>query len=635
MTRRNHRTPAYRPIEDYGIIGNTASVALIRLDGSIDWCCLPDLDSPSVFAALLDADDGGYFQVCPTQFDDTSQHYLEATNILVTTFQAPQGRLEVVDFMPAGQAIDAGSGERCRPELYRLVRCTEGEVDVDITWMPRHDYGRQDTEIHRRSDGVVATCDRRRLALAGLDDPQIIDIADHPAVVDRLSLRAGDQRLLSTVWNQAQPRLPEKTGGELLKQTARAWRSWVHHRETGLKRPWAGERSDLILRSELVLKLMTQPDSGALAAAPTTSLPETIGGPRNWDYRFTWIRDAAQIAQAFFALGHQQEADDFLHWAEEVACNSEQGRREGLQILYPLRPETSLSERILDHLEGYRGSSPVRIGNGAVDQLQLDVYGELLNAVYERVRLSDDFDVDFEEFLGHVVEEAGEAWHHPDFSIWEMQNGPFHLVYSKVMSWVALQRACWLCEKGYLSGDSAHWQQLMNQLREQILDHGFDDDLGSFVQRFAGVEGRLDAANLLIPLLEFLPADDHRVQGTIDRSLERLTVNDLVYRYHGPDGLAGQEGTFVLCTFWLVDALTLSDRLEDARRIYDGLMDRANHLGLFAEQIDPFSGEFLGNFPQAYSHLGAINSTLYLAAKQNRDIPVTSLLGMDNDSESK
>ena len=633
MNHRPQRRPAYRPIEDYGIVGNTASVALVRLDGSIDWCCLPAMDSPSVFAALLDAEGGGYFQVCADGFESTSQHYLEATNILVTTFETPRGRLEVVDFMPAGAAIDRKVGNPCGSQLYRLLRCVEGRVEVDITWAPRHDYARADTFIGRRAGGVVALGGECPLALAGLDDPQIMDSADGPAVVDRLSLGAGEERLLATVWNQEEPQLPDQGAGELLAQSAQAWRSWLHHEETGLERPWAGERADMVLRSELVLKLMTQPGSGALAAAPTTSLPETIGGPRNWDYRFTWIRDAAQIAQAFFALDHHEEADAFLRWAEEVACQSGSKRPEGLQILYALRSETELKERTLDHLEGYRQSSPVRIGNDAAAQLQLDVYGEVLNAVYERVHRSESFEADYGDFLSHVAEEATQAWHHPDFSIWEMQNGPFHFVYSKVMTWVALHRACWLSKKGFLEGNRDHWREVKEQLKEQIFEHGFDDEIGSFVQRLGDYQGRLDAANLLLPLMEFLPAEDPRVQGTIDRSLERLTVNDLVYRYRGPDGLAGEEGAFVLCTFWLVDALTLSDRLEEAQRIYDGLMDRANHLGLFAEQIDPFSGEFLGNFPQSYSHLGAINSTLYLAAKKGREIPVSSLMGRGGSEE--
>ena len=626
-----HRSPAYRPIEDYGIVGNTASVALVRLDGSIDWCCLPALDSPSVFAALLDADKGGYFQVCPAEFEATSQHYLEATNVLVTTFEAPKGRLEVLDFMPAGQAIDPDTDEICRPELYRLIRCTHGEVDVDITWAPRHDYARVDTSITRRADGFVATGGHRPLALAGVPEGQIVDVGDRPAVVARVGLRGGDARLLTTIWDQKHPELPDESAEALLEHTARAWRRWAHDENTGFDRPWAGDRAELILRSELVLKLMTRPDSGALAAAPTTSLPETLGGVRNWDYRFTWIRDAAQVAQALFALGHRTEADAFLHWAEEVACDDSRGGGEGLQILYALRPDTDLVERTLDHLEGYRQSAPVRTGNGAAQQLQLDVYGELLNAIYERIRLSDTFEPDFEELLRGLVEQASRAWHHPDFGIWEMQNGPFHLVYSKVMTWVALDRACWLSRKGYIDGDGHDsWQPLMEDIKEQILTHGYDSTHDCFIQRFGDHQGHLDAANLLLPVFGFLPPDDPRVQGTIDATLERLTVNDLVFRYRALDGLPGEEGAFVLCTFWLVDALALSDRLDEAHRIYDGLMDRANHLGLFSEQINPYTGEFLGNFPQAYSHLGAINSALYLAAKAGRDTPIEALLGIDS-----
>lgn len=622
------RTPPYRPIEDYGIVGNTTSVALVRLDGSIDWCCLPALDSSALFAALLDAKRGGYFHIRPPEYSDSKQHYLEATNVLVTTFQTPEGVLEVIDWMPAGFAITSKRAEKCAPKLYRFLRCTGGEVVAEITWSPRHDYGRKNTTMERRAQGYVALGGEAPLGLAGIKEGQILGLEESPALVARLSLRSGESRLLATTWDQNHPEPPQKSGEQLIEETVKAWRSWAHINSTGMERPWARDRADQILRSELLLKLMTQPDSGAMAAAPTTSLPETLGGPRNWDYRFTWIRDAAQIAQAFFALGHENEADSFLHWAEEVAFHQKPESRERLQILYGLRPESDHHEQILDHFEGYRQSSPVRIGNAAADQLQLDVYGELLNAVYERLRLSDIFEPDFEDFLIQLSKEIEGNWHRPDFSIWEVQNGPFHFVYSRVMSWVALHRACWLTEKGYLSCDSSTWKKRMKTIRDQILTHGFDEKRSSFVQRLGDPEGHLDAANLLIPLMEFLPPDDPRVQGTIDATLERLTVNDLVYRYRSPDGLAGDEGAFVLCTFWLVDALALSDRLDEADRIYNRLMDRANHLGLFAEQIDPFSGTFLGNFPQAYSHLGAINSTLYLAAKKGRTIPISSLLGL-------
>ncbi len=630
MSDLARRTPVYRPIEDYGIIGNMASVALVRLDGSIDWCCLPWMDSPSVYAALLDAEKGGHFMVRPVRFEESSQRYIEATNVLVTEFVAPRGRLEVIDFMPTGPSVDRGEEPPEHAELYRIIRCTHGTVDVDVAWAPRLDYGRCATAIEPTSDGFVALGEGCKFGLAGLGDGEVVDAASGSAVAARFSLRQGEERVLLNRWDEADFENGPRRAYRKLEETTAAWSEWMSNAESGLARRWAGRWEPEIRRSELFLKLMTHRPSGALAAAATTSLPETIGGVRNWDYRFTWIRDAAQIAQAFFALGHEQEADDFILWAEHMACREEGYAEEGLQILYPLRSDVNTAEQILDHLEGYRRSKPVRIGNGAVDQLQIDVFGELLNAVYERVRLSEQFDVDIGPFLTHLMEEAAEVWHHPDFSIWEMQNGPFHIVYSKVMSWVALHRACWLSERGYIEGDIGQWHGVMDEVRAQVLEHGYDEQLGSFVQRFGDYRGGLDAANLLIPLMEFLPVDDRRVQGTIDRTLEQLVVDDLVYRYRGPDGLPGEEGTFVLCTCWLIDALALSDRLDEANRIYEKLMGRTNHLGLLSEQIDPYSGDFLGNFPQAYSHVGLINSTLYLATCEGREVPVPSMLGVQS-----
>ena len=637
MVEIPHRLPAYRPLADYGIIGNLTSTALVAVDGSIDWCCLPRLDSPSVFAALLDAEQGGHFQIRPAgdpPSGERFQHYIEATNVLVTGFETDEGRVEVCDFMPTGPTLDCNVEAELRPELHRIIRCTHGRVTLQIAWAPRLDYARADTTLGQTRHGFVASGNDATLGLAGLDEAYIADTETGPVVTARIQLERGDRRVLSTRWDDNDPRVDPDQVVELSDETVRAWHDWLDDEHTGLHRPWAGEWEASVQRSELVLKLMAQRDSGALAAAPTTSLPETIGGVRNWDYRFTWIRDAAQIAQAFFALGHRDEADQFILWAEHVACDAEEYAHEGLQIMYPLRQDVGLEERILDHLEGYHASGPVRIGNAAADQLQLDVYGELLNAVYERVRLSEQFDTDMAQFLSHLVEEAGTAWHHPDFGIWELQNGPFQLVYSKMMTWVALHRACWLAERDLLEGDTDHWRELMGQIRRQILEYGWRDDPGAFVMRFVDDSGQLDAANLLMPMMEFLPADDPRVQATINQCLERLTVNDLVFRYHGHDGLSGQEGAFALCTCWMVDALALSDRIDEATRIYENLLSHTNHLGLLAEQIDPFCGELLGNFPQAYSHLGIINSALYLAAKLGRDVPVDKLLGLGETSSA-
>jgi GH15 family glucan-1,4-alpha-glucosidase len=631
MNQRADRTPLYRPIEDYGLIGNLCSTALVRLDGSIDWCCLPHLDSPSVFAALLDGRKGGHFLVQPTHYRESSQHYAEATNVLVTVFHVEGGgRVEVWDYMPTGPDVSRVASDPDALELYRRIRCTHGKVEVRVVWVPRHDYARAETVIEATRTGFVALGGECPFGMAGLPEGSIVEHEGGPAVAATITLAQGEERFLINRWDDSTPDPDPKRAARMLEQTIDAWTSWLELPEYGLDRPWAGPFAEQVRRSELVLKLMTRRDSGALCAAPTTSLPETIGGVRNWDYRYTWIRDAAQIAQALFALGHRQEADAFLCWAEHVTCKSADYRSEGLQILYPLRPGTPVKEEILEHLEGYRGSAPVRIGNGAVDQLQLDVFGELLNAVYERVRLSDDFDADMGGFLRQVVDEACSAWQHPDYSIWEVKDGPRHHVYSKLMTWVALDRACWLSERGYLAGEQERWKEYAQRLREKILRYGFNSEINAFTRGYR--ETDLDASNLLIPLMEFLPPEDPRVQGTIDATLERLTVNDLVYRYRYRDGLPGEEGAFVLCTFWLVDALALSNRLDEAERIFENLVNRSNHLGLLAEQIDPYSGEFLGNFPQAYSHLGLINSSLYLAARKGREIPVGPLLGMTNDS---
>jgi GH15 family glucan-1,4-alpha-glucosidase len=629
MSLSHHRMPLYRPIEDYGLIGNLCSTALVCLDGSIDWCCLPYLDSPSVFAALLDGRKGGHFLVRPTRYLQSSQHYADATNVLVTVFHVEGGgRIEVWDYMPTGPDLSRAASDPEAIELYRRIRCTRGKVEIQVLWVPRHDYARAETVIESTRTGFVALGGERPFGMAGLPEASIIEHEGGPAVAATITLTQGEERFLINRWDDAAPDPDPKRAAGLLEQTIDAWTSWLELPGYALDRPWAGPFAEQVRRSELVLKLMSRRDSGALCAAPTTSLPETIGGVRNWDYRYTWIRDAAQIAQAFFAVGHRQEADAFLRWAEFVTCQSENYENEGLQILYPLRFQTSVREQFLAHLEGYRGSAPVRIGNAAAGQLQLDVFGELLNAVYERVRLSKDFDADMGTFLRHVVDQACSAWQHPDHSIWEVKNGPRHHVYSKLMTWVALDRACWLSERGYLGGERQRWKDHAQRLREKILRYGYNSELNAFTRGYHDTE--LDAANLLIPFMEFLPPSDPRVQGTIDATLEHLTVDDLVYRYRYHDGLPGEEGAFVLCTFWLVDSLALSRRFEEAERVFGRLIDRSNHLGLFAEQIDPYSGRFLGNFPQAYSHLGLINSSLYLAAGQGREIPVAPLLGMTN-----
>jgi GH15 family glucan-1,4-alpha-glucosidase len=612
---------AYTPIEDYGVIGNLRTVALVGRDGAIDWCCLPNLDSPSVFGAILDHERGGRFRVAPAHVQRRQQRYLEGTNVLETIFESEHGRLVVTDFMPLSGSIEGCGGSRTESALYRLLRAEGGPVDVVLEWMPRLGYAQAPTQVMRSRSGFLAWGGSESLALAGV--PEGLELMEHelgPVVRGRFELRAGERRALVTRWGADDLDVTLDAVQASLEETVATWRAWLG--KEGDRR-WAGEYRDAVIRSELALKLLTNADTGAIAAAATTSLPEVLGGVRNWDYRYVWIRDAALSAQALFALGHQADAEAFVNWAERVARGGE--RDWGLQIMYGVHGEKELEEEEQPQLEGYRRSAPVRVGNGAVDQLQLDIYGELISAAYELHRLGGRLEREVREFLPHIADEACRSWQTPDYGLWELRNGPFHFVYSKVMVWMALDRALRLAREGVIHGDVERWRRTRRRIRDEVLERGFDPELGAFKQSYE--RSVLDASNLLFPLQEFLPFEDPRVQSTLDRTLDGLTENGLVYRYKADDGVAGVEGAFGLCTFWLVDALALSHRLDRAYEIYEGMLRRANHLGLYSEQIDPTTGAYLGNYPQAFTHLGLINSTLYLAHEEGRETPVPAPIG--------
>jgi pentatricopeptide repeat protein len=414
-----------------------------------------------------------------------------------------------------------------------------------------------------------------------------------------------------------------------LGETIGAWRSWVA--VPTADRSWLKDCAPHVIRSELVLKLLTHPKTGAIAAAATTSLPETIGGVRNWDYRFSWIRDSAFTVQALMAVGHRAEALDFLAYAERAAMSRDD--RWGLQIMYGLRGEADLPERELTHLEGYRGSRPVRIGNAAARQRQHDIYGELMGAAHQFILSGGVLEPDLLSFLSRVADQASVAWPTPDDGIWEARREPRHYVYSKVMCWWALDRAIRLTMRSAMRGNVARWTRERDAIHRHVLGHGVDPTLGAFVQAYGS--GALDAANLLIPVMEFLPAEDPRVQRTIDLTLEHLVDRGMVYRYLTDDGLPGSEGAFGLCTYWLIDALALSGRLDEAWELFAGMSRRANHLGLYSEEIDPRTGAFLGNFPQAFTHIGLINSVLYLARAEGRGpLRAAQPLGAGADARS-
>jgi GH15 family glucan-1,4-alpha-glucosidase len=622
-------TNGYKPISDYGIIGNLRTAALVGLDGSIDWCCLAEVDHASVFAALLDRDRGGYFRVAPAGMERGEQRYVENTNVLETVFDADNGRLTITDLMPLRGDIDGRNGSEAPPEIHRILHWEGGACEIYVEWAPRLDYARVPTRIRRADAGWIAEAQSEegehvRLALGGVSDARIVDDGFGPVLRTRLPMKDGDRLPLVLRWDSTFTEVGLDASMHWLEDTIRTWRGWVHTAGGPAVEEWAGSTLPLITRSELALKLLTHAETGAFAAAATTSLPETLGGIRNWDYRYCWIRDASLTVQALIALGHEKEALDFILWSERV---SQQSCEESWspQLMYGLRGQPDLDEFELDHFEGYRGSRPVRIGNAAAEQLQLDIYGELLNSAYELVRRDVAIEPDLRRFLSAVAEHACAEWDQTDHGIWEIRGDKQHYTYSKLMVWLALERAADLAERIGLEGDAARWRSTRDLVRETTLREGYDPEVGAFVQHFGSKE--LDASNLLIPFYEMLPYEDPRVQNTIDRTLEKLTTNGLVYRYHADDKLPGEEGAFGLCTFWLVDALALSGRMDEAWEIFEGLAGRANHVGLFSEQVDPSSGEFLGNFPQAFTHIGLINSRLYLAHGEGKHIPGPPLQG--------
>jgi GH15 family glucan-1,4-alpha-glucosidase len=623
-------SPLYAPIDCYGAIGNTRSVALVGPGASIDWCCLPHLDSPSVFAAILDARRGGRFRIQLASSPPSEPSYVPDTNVLRTRSRDDHGVLEVLDFMPVEHPIDGRCEPVLDPAIHRMVRCTAGTANVVVEWAPRLAYATQRTSIARTAAGFVARAGDDRLGLGGVGDDARIEEAEDgaPFVCARMRLAEGEERHVVTRWGDASPETGSRGAG-VLQRTLEAWRRWLGDAHQRVCRDWAEPWEREITRSELALKLLCI-DSGAIAAASTTSLPETIGGVRNWDYRYAWLRDAGMTSQALVSLGHVREASRFLGWVESIA-ERRPDKRLRLQIMYGVRGQETLEEEELAHLEGYRGSRPVRIGNEAAGQRQHDIYGEVMDAAFELVRSRVGLHPSLPPMLTEIADAACRTWRDPDSGIWEIRGPERHYTHSKVLSWVCLDRAIRLAKRGVLHGDVPRWRRCRDEVFQTIMDQAWSERAGAFVQSFGAED--LDASNLLMPIHELLPCHHPRVQKTIHRTLEHLTVDGLVYRYRCDDHLPGEEGAFVLTSFWLVDALALSGRVDDACTHFERLVKRLGPLGLFSEQIDPRDGAFLGNHPQAFSHLGVINSALYIAHALGNRLPKPPLLGTPESEE--
>jgi GH15 family glucan-1,4-alpha-glucosidase len=595
----------YPPIAEYAFLGNCQSTALVSRDGSIDWCCFQRFDSRPCFGRLLDWRKGGHCSMTASGTDRATRGYIQGTNILETRIQTTSGVLTVTDFLPIAAGVDPTS-PRPRSQLIRLAYCEHGEVEVQMDFEPRFDYGvttpRTDLTNHNLgmvyggADALVIQCDLglSQTSLSGCSAKGILRAGEEVAAVVTHSLphqlRVGH--------------LAAATIRERLGETRRFWQEWSG------RCTYRGPYREQVVRSALVLKALTDASTGAIVAAPTTSLPESVGAARNWDYRYVWLRDAALNLYALFSLGYRDEAHRFMQWIKRTTA----GHAEDLQVLYGVGGERLLQERALRELDGYGGSRPVRIGNGAVDQLQLDVYGELMDTAWLYHKYGGEIDAAFWDLLRGMVDVVARRWQEPDESFWEFRDERRHFVISKVMCWVAVQRAIRLARDLNLDADLGRWRRLRDAIRERVDRDGVDARTGVFVQAFGA--SKLDAANLLIPLVRFVPPEDPRVHSTVDRIQRELATDGLVKRYQRPDGLPGDEGAFVICSFWLVDNLALRGEVDAARRLFERIYRCANDVGLLAEQLDPVSGAQLGNFPQAFSHVGLIGAALNLEKAQ-------------------
>jgi len=597
----------YQPIENYGVIGDLATTALVSMEGSIDFMCFPHFDSPTIFAALLDAKRGGSFRLAPVSGEfKHRQRYFPDTNILLTRFLGEPGIVGISDFM----SMQSSAGHH--HSLVRRVKGIRGELPFRMVCAPKFDYGRTPHTIERKPDGLVFIPGKKGLTALRLRSSVPLKIENGEAVAE---FKVRPEEYASFILEEADgepPSIQMDYVSDAFKDTMNYWLAWV------ARSKYRGRWREMVNRSALTLKLLTSQAHGSIVAAPTFGLPETIGGERNWDYRYTWIRDASFTLYALMRLGYTEEAHAFMQWIELRCRDLQPGKP--LQIMYRLDGGRELPEHILTNLEGYRRSVPVRIGNAASGQLQLDIYGELMDSVMIYDKHGEPISYDFWMNIVQLIEWVCKNWKRPDAGIWEVRGGARPFLYSRAMCWLAIDRAIQIARHRSFPGSMVRWLRVRDEIYHSIYKEFWNPKLKSFVQ-FRGAK-TVDAASLLLPLVKFISPTDPRWKSTLAAIEKHLVQDSLVFRYNtqkaAPDGLIGQEGTFSMCSFWYVECLARAGDLKQARFIFEKALGYANHLGLYAEQLGP-CGEHLGNFPQALSHIALISAAWALDERLSKE----------------
>ncbi|WP_084965092.1 glycoside hydrolase family 15 protein [Thermoactinospora rubra] len=591
----------YLAISEHGLIGDLRTVALVGTDGTIDWYCCPAFDAPSVFASILDADRGGSFELAAAVPAKTKQFYFPDTNVLITRFFTEDGVGEIQDFMPVEDELHRTDRHR----LIRRVLCVRGSIPFRARVAPRFDYGRQPYTLRTAGDAAVFESGSLSLALTATVPVE----RDGQDVRADFKLREGESAVfaLDHVGSGVEPQAcPHAEAEQQFGATVAFWRRWLSASR------YRGRWREMVHRSALTLKLLTYVPTGAIVAAPTTSLPERIGGERNWDYRYVWVRDAAFCVYALLRLGFTGEAEAFMTFLTERANLCCSGSSGPLQVMYGIDGRTDLPEHELTHLEGYEGSAPVRIGNAAADQLQLDIYGALIDSVYLYDKWGRPISSDQWDRVCELVDWVCDNWDQPDEGVWETRGGRKNFLYSRLMCWVAIERAIRMANRRGLPAELPRWREARDTVYRRIMTRFWSPTRHAFVQHEG--EDVLDAAVLMMPLAKFISPTDPKWLSTLDALGADLVSDSLVYRYDpqaSPDGLRGEEGTFSMCSFWYVEALTRAGRLDEARLAFEKMLTYANHLGLYAEEISR-TGEQQGNFPQAFTHLALISAAFNL-----------------------